>query len=81
MEKFDNMKQNMIADDELDQINGGKGLFNVFTAEFRGKAEKANTLRFDPEDENNNFTVSTLEMRANLTDPLEEKKTRKTVKL
>ena len=78
MEKFDNMKQNMIADDELDQISGGKGLFDVFTAEFRGKAEKANTLRFDPEDETNDFTVSTLEMRSN---PLEQKKTKKTIKL
>lgn len=78
MEKFDNMKQNMIADDELDQISGGKGLFDVFTAEFRGKAEKANTLRFDPEDEKNDFTVSTLEMKAN---PLEQKKTKKTIKL
>ena len=78
MEKFDNMKQNMIADDELDQISGGKGLFDVFTAEFRGKAEKANTLRFDPEDEKNDFTVSTLEMRSN---PLEQKKTKKTIKL
>ena len=78
MEKFDNMKQNMIADDELDQISGGKGLFDVFTAEFRGKTEKANTLRFDPEDEKNDFTVSTLEMRGN---PLEQKKTKKTIKL
>lgn len=78
MEKFDNMKQNMIADDELDQISGGRGIIDVFTAEFRGKAEKANTLRFDPEDEKNDFTVSTLEMRGN---PLEQKKTKKTIKL
>ena len=78
MEKFNNMKQNMIADDELDQISGGRGIIDVFTAEFRGKAEKANTLRFDPEDEKNDFTVSTLEMRSN---PLEQKKTKKTIKL
>ena len=78
MEKFYNMKQNMIADDELDQISGGRGIIDVFTAEFRGKAEKANTLRFDPEDEKNDFTVSTLEMRSN---PLEQKKTKKTIKL
>ena len=81
MEKFDNMKQNMIADDELDQISGGKGLFDVFTAEFRGKAEKANTLRFDPEDEKNDFTVSTLDMRTNPLDQKTENKNRKTIKL
>ena len=81
MEKFDNMKQNMVSDDELDQISGGKGIFDIFTAEFRGKAGKATTLDFNPEDENNNFTVSTLEMRANPLDTQEKDTKRKTVKL
>ena len=81
MENFDNMKQNMVADDELDQISGGKNLFDIFTAEFRGKADKATTLEMDPNSKNNNFQVSTLEMRANPLDPKEADKTKKIVKL
>ena len=30
MEKFDNMQQNRINDDELDQISGGRNLFDIF---------------------------------------------------
>ena len=78
MEKIDNMQQNKIADEELDQITGGRNLMDVFTAEFRGKAGKATTLHMDPEDENNDFAVTTLEMRAN---PNEKKKNERIVKL
>lgn len=78
MEKFENMQQNKVADEELDQITGGRNLMDVFTAEFRGKAGKATTLQMDPEDENNDFAVTTLEMRAN---PNEKKKPGKIVKL
>ena len=75
MKQSDNMKQNMVADDELDQVTGGRNLFDIFTAEFRGKAGKAATLEMNPEDENNSITVSTLEMR---TDPLKKQESRKT---
>ena len=78
MEKIDNMQQNKIADEELDQITGGRNLMDVFTAEFRGKAGKATTLHMDPGDENNDFAVTTLEMRAN---PNEKKKNERIVKL
>lgn len=79
MEKFDNMQQNKIADEELDQISGGKGLFDIFTAEFRGKAEKATTLEMRLDEEDKDFSVSTLEMRES---PLKERKDiQKVVKL
>ena len=71
MEKFENMQQNKVADEELDQITGGRNLIDVFTAEFRGKAEKATTLEMNPDSEDNNFSVSTLEMRES---PLKKKK-------
>ena len=44
MEKFDNMQQNKINDDELDQISGGRNLFDIFTADFRGKVKDPPTL-------------------------------------
>lgn len=81
MEKFDNMQQNKVTDEELDQITGGRGLFDIFTAEFRGKADKAVTLELDPDSKDNNFRVSTLEMRTNPMESQEEKKTKKIVKL
>ncbi len=71
MENLENMQQNKVSDEELDQITGGRGLFGVFTAEFRGKAEKTTTLEMNPDREDNNFSVSTLEMREN---PLKKKK-------
>ena len=81
MEKFDNMKQNMVNDEELDQISGGINLFNIFTADFHGKAGEATTLEMNPEDENNHFSVSTLEMRTNPLDKKEKKNTQKTIKI
>ena len=79
MEKSENMQQNKITDEELDQVSGGINLFDIFTAEFRGDKKEATTLemRLD-EDADNNFAVSTLEMRAN---PNEKKKPGKIVKL
>ena len=70
MEKFDNMQQNMVAEDDLDQISGGRKLFDIFTAEFRGDAKKPSTLEFHP-DEEDDFRLTTLEMRVN---PLKKKK-------
>ena len=79
MEKFENMKQNMVSDDDLDQITGGKGVIDVFTTEFRGFRKKATTLELNNDD--NDFTVSTLEMRTNPLDKQEKSKGRKTIKL
>ena len=78
---MDNMQQKKVVDEELDQVNGGLALFDIFTADFRGKAEKPVTLEMirNAEDDNNNFGVTTLEMRDN---PLKkEKDTKKVVKL
>ena len=70
------MQQNRISDEELDQITGGRNLFEAFTTEFRGTAKKPHTLELDPEED---LTLSTLEMRAN---PAEKKKeSRKIIKL
>ena len=71
MENLENMQQNKVSDEELDQITGGRGLFDIFTAEFRGKADKAVTLELDPDSKDNNFRVSTLEMRES---PIKKKK-------
>ena len=79
MEKIDNKQQNMVTDDELDQISGGKGLFDIFTAEFWGKAKDTTTLEMRLDEEDNDFSVSTLEMREN---PLKKRKnSQKVIKL
>jgi hypothetical protein len=67
MEKFDNMKQNKVTDEELDDITAGKGLFDIFTAEFRGKKKKPLTLEMilEAKDDEREFNVTTLEMRDN----------------
>ena len=79
MEKFDNMQQNRINDDELDQISGGRNLFDIFTADFREKVQDPTTLKMNLEDEKANIKLTTLEMREN---PLKkEKDSSKVVKL
>ena len=79
MEKFENMQQNRINDDELDQISGGRNLFDIFTADFRGKVKDPTTLEMNLEDEKANIKLTTLEMREN---PLKkEKDSKKVVKL
>ena len=76
------MKKNMVSDDKLDQISGGKAFFDVFTADLRGKAQKPVTLEMNLDEEAGiNITLSTLEMRANPMDTQSTKKNRKTVKL
>lgn len=72
MEKLENMRQNKVDDTELEEVNGGKNLFDIFTAEFRGKKKKPNTLEMilDKENDQADFGVSTLEMREN---PLNKK--------
>ena len=81
MDKFENMKQNKVSDDDLDQVSGGRNLFDVFTAEFRGGKQNATTLEMNLDDEANNVTLSTLEMRANPLDKKTGSTGRKTIKL
>ena len=78
MEKFEKMQKNMIADEDLDQITGGKGLFDIFTADFKGFKKDPVTLEMR-EDEGDAFKATTLEMRANPLD--QDKNNRKVVKL
>lgn len=64
MEKINNMQQNKMADDELDQVSGGK-FFDVFTTEFReffGRPDHKDDPMAEEEDENW-YGVGTLEMR------------------
>ena len=64
MEKNNNMQQNQIADDELEQVGGGK-LFDVFTMEFRelfGRSDDQDDSMFSEEDDST-FGIRTLEMR------------------
>lgn len=82
MEKLNDMKHNQVADEELDQVAGGRNLFDVFTTEF---------IEFfnDPKDrdnlpgtaEENNFGISTLEMRIDPKQKRDSKDTRKVIKL
>lgn len=63
MEKLNDMSPNQIADDELDQVAGGRNLFEVFTAEFTEHLNKPKDLEdFPGVREANNFGISTLEM-------------------
>lgn len=79
MEKMNEMQHNQVADDELDQVAGGRNLFKVLTTEFLelfdGPAKKDNSLGTL---NGNNIGVSTLEMRV---DPMEQQEPRKSVKL
>ena len=80
MEKFENMQQNKIDDEELDQVTGGRKLFNIFTTEFRGKKKAPKNLKmFLDSEEEKDFTVTTLEMRTNPSD--QNNDTQKIVKL
>ena len=82
MDKFENMQQNKMSDDELDQVTGGRGIFEAFTAEFRGKADKADTLEMIiNKNADEAFGVSTLEMRNNILDKKKTDNGRKTIKL
>ena len=78
MEKFEDKQQNKIADEELEQITGGKNLFDVFTAEFRNSKKDPTTLEMRP-DEEADLKVTTLEMRAN--PAKQDKNSRKVIKI
>ena len=78
MEKMNNMQQNMLNDDELDQISGGKNFFDIFTTEYRGEQKNLTTLEMNQEDKDD-IKLTTLDLRTN---PLEKKNTsRKVTKL
>ena len=70
MDKFENMQQNKMSDEELDQVTGGGKLFDALTAEFRGKKKDPKNLKMflDPDGEKD-YEVTTLEMRVNPLDP------------
>lgn len=70
MEKFENMQQNRMSDEELDQVTGGGKLFDALTAEFRGKKKDPKNLKMflDPDGEKD-YELTTLEMRVNPLDP------------
>ena len=70
MDKFENMQQNKMSDEELDQVTGGGKLFDALTAEFRGKKKDPKNLKMflDPDGEKD-YELTTLEMRVNPLDP------------
>lgn len=80
MDKFENMQQNKMSDEELDQVTGGGRLFDALTAEFRGKKKDPKNLKMflDPDGEKD-YELTTLEMRVNPLDPNNDPQ--KTVKL
>ena len=80
MEKFDNLQQNKVSDEELDQITGGRNFIDLFTAEFRGAAKDPATLEM-PMNEAGNIKATTLEMRSNPLENPDPKQTRKVFKL
>ena len=80
MDKFENMQQNKMSDEELDQVTGGGRLFDALTAEFRGKKkDPKNLIMFLDPDGEKDYELTTLEMRVNPLDPNNDPQ--KTVKL
>ena len=77
---MEKMLKNKINDEELDQISGGKNLFDVFTAEFRGGKVQPTTLELNQNDEDD-IKLTTLVMRTNPLEKKDSKKTRKIIKL
>lgn len=82
MEKLNDMQNNQIADDELDQVAGGRNIFEVLTLELREFFNKHdnrdNSLGAAKE---NDFHVSTLEMRVNPLEKQDNAESPKVVKL
>lgn len=82
MEKRNDMQHNQLADDELDQVAGGRNLFEVITTEFID-------LFNDPKDRGNfpgaaeetDFGISTLEMRIDPNKKRDSRNSRKSIKL
>ena len=82
MDKMKDMQHNQIADDQLEQVAGGRNLFEVFTTEFtelfnepQSRKNGQNTA------DDNNIGISTLEMRVDPLKKRDAKDSRKTIKL
>ena len=82
MEKMNDMPRNQVADDELDQVSGGKNFFDVFTTEFFEFFKDSKDQDTSPETaEGNDFGVSTLEMRIDPKKKREVRERQKIIKL
>lgn len=82
MEKMNNLQHNQITDDEMEQVIGGRNIFDVFTTEFREFFDEPQKQKGSQRSVNgNNFGVSTLEMRVNPTKDQEKEKGPKVIKL
>lgn len=82
MDKMKDMQHNQIADDQLEQVAGGRNLFEVITTEFtelfnepQSRKNGQNTA------DDNNIGISTLEMRVDPLKKRDAKDSRKTIKL
>ena len=67
LEKNNDLEMKKIADDELEDVSGGRGFWGVVTTEFRqffGKDDDRDHPLED-EEEDEHFGVRTLEMRVN----------------
>ena len=79
MEKLDDMQQKKAIDDELDQVHGGRNIFNIFTTEFF--TPKHLDPFQEPRADSGSFGVSTLEMRAKPMKKRDTKESGKGIKL
>ena len=76
------MQKNQIADDQLEQVAGGRNLFNVITTEFTELFnEPKNRKNSHNTEDDNNIGISTLEMRVDPLKKRDAKDPRKTIKL
>jgi hypothetical protein len=80
MEKIQDMENKLMTDAELEQVEGGKGLWDVVKARFFDSEEDvaAQNLLMKDEKNNSGFGVTTMEMRV---DPKKKKKDSKTIRL
>lgn len=83
MENNKDMQKNQVNDDELEDINGGRKLWDLFTAEFTEFFDKPRKRGLSPEDpdENGRWGTSTLEMRVNAQEIQERRDSQKVMKL
>ena len=67
MEKLQNLENKQMTDAELDQVEGGKGLWGAVKARFFDSEEEiaAQNLLMTDDKKNPGFGVTTMEMRVN----------------
>ena len=75
MEKIQNLENKQMTDDELEQVEGGRGFFDAVKARFFDSEEDVVAQNLLMKDKNNNsgFGVTTMEMRV---DPKKKKESR-----